>query len=126
MITRKILACLIVFVSHNLYAQKGEPKTTKVNPIQSTSTIGIEEGKALIAKADCFACHKIQEKLVGPAYVDIAKKYTATNSNITMLADKIIKGGSGVWGSIPMAPHASISVIDAKKIVRYILSLDKK
>lgn len=82
-----------------------------------------EAGKLLIAKSDCFACHKSDGKLVGPAYTEIAKKYKATDANVTLLSGKIIKGGSGTWGQIPMAAHPQITQVDAKKMVRYILSL---
>lgn len=84
----------------------------------------IEKGKALIGKSDCLACHKIEEKLVGPAYKDVAKKYKPTKANIDLLAGKIVKGGAGVWGQIPMSPHPQVPVEDAKKMVVYILSLN--
>nr|MBC7612484.1 c-type cytochrome [Pseudopedobacter sp.] len=80
-------------------------------------------GKELIVKSDCLGCHKEQEKLVGPAYVDVAKKYAATAENVTLLAGKIIAGGSGVWGQIPMTPHPQIAEADAETMVKYILSL---
>lgn len=83
----------------------------------------VEAGKLLISKSDCFACHKPDGKLVGPSYADIAKKYTATEANITQLSGKVIKGGSGVWGTVPMAGHPNVSQADAKKMVKYILSL---
>ena len=80
-------------------------------------------GAELIAKSDCGTCHKEQEKLIGPAFIDVAKKYSA--SDVDSLADKIIKGGSGHWGTVPMSAHASLSMDDAKTIVKYILSLKK-
>jgi cytochrome c len=83
------------------------------------------KGKNLIAKSDCLACHKDDAKLVGPAYVDVAKKYEATEANYTKLADKIIKGGAGVWGEVPMSPHPTLPTGDAKEMVKYILSLNK-
>ncbi len=82
-----------------------------------------EKGSELIAKSDCLACHKVKEKLVGPAYTAVAEKYPLTDANINYLADKIIKGGKGVWGEIPMTPHPAISKADAADMVRYILSL---
>ncbi len=82
-------------------------------------------GAQLIAKSDCQTCHKEQEKLVGPAFVDVAKKYTASDAVVDTLANKIIKGGSGNWGTVPMAPHAAISMDDARSMVKYILSLKK-
>jgi cytochrome c len=83
----------------------------------------VEEGKLLIARSDCFACHKQNEKLIGPSYADIARKYKPTEANVNLIAQKIIKGGSGVWGQVPMAPHSSIPLADTRKIARYILSL---
>jgi len=83
------------------------------------------KGEALIAKSDCLACHSKTQKLVGPAYVNVAGKYPATDENIEHLADKIIAGGQGVWGAIPMTPHPGLSKDDAKEMVKYILSLKK-
>jgi cytochrome c len=83
------------------------------------------EGEKIMAKLDCAVCHKIDKKVVGPSFLDIAKKYPMTDKNINYLSDKIIKGGSGVWGTIPMAAHASLKKEDAKKIAKYILSLNK-
>ena len=82
--------------------------------------------KELAQKNACLACHGVDKKIVGPAYVDVANKYEATEANIEMLAGKIINGGSGSWGEIPMAPHTSLSTDDAKEMVKYILSLKTK
>ncbi|MES3017394.1 MAG: c-type cytochrome [Bacteroidota bacterium] len=82
-------------------------------------------GEQLITKSDCLTCHKVDVKLLGPAYQEVAAKYPATDENIEMLAGKIIKGGAGNWGDIPMAPHPSITEGDAKEMVKYILSLKK-
>ncbi|MGX5820269.1 DUF7133 domain-containing protein [Chitinophaga lutea] len=83
----------------------------------------IQEGKLIMSRSDCHACHKPDTKLIGPAYADIARKYKPTEANVRLIADKIIKGGSGVWGNVPMAPHANLSVQDTRKIAQYILSL---
>ncbi len=80
-----------------------------------------EKGKTLIAGSDCFACHQDKEKLVGPAYVDVAKKYT--EADVPLLAKKIIEGGSGNWGDIPMAPHTNLAKGDVEAMVYYILSV---
>lgn len=82
-------------------------------------------GEALIKKSDCLACHNAKVKIVGPAYADVAAKYPATAANIDKLADKIIAGGAGVWGEVPMSPHPQISKGDAKEMVKYILSIKK-
>lgn len=100
-----------------------DAKAMAATPTPKTDA-DIEAGKQLVVGSDCLACHKTQEKLVGPAYADVAKKYADNESNIRLLAGKIIQGGSGVWGQIPMTPHATLAEEDAKKMVKYILSLD--
>ena len=82
-------------------------------------------GAKLMAASDCNTCHKADTKVVGPALKDIAAKYPATEANIDTLANKVIRGGKGNWGDIPMAPHPTLSETDAKTIVTYILSLKK-
>jgi cytochrome c len=83
------------------------------------------EAEIILKKLDCATCHKIEKKVVGPSYLDIAKKYPNNDKSTNYLSDKIIKGGTGVWGAIPMAPHAALKKEDAKKIAKYILSLNK-
>jgi cytochrome c len=109
-----------------------EPGTANAGP----SNAGAENAAAssdvkekaieLIAKSDCLTCHAVDEKKVGPAYRDVANKYVADEQTKTLLAEKIIKGGSGVWGPVPMTPHPTISEEDAKTMVTYILSLKQK
>jgi cytochrome c len=81
-----------------------------------------QKGADLIAASDCLSCHKVDEKVVGPSYKDVAAKYTEKDA--AMLAEKIIKGGQGNWGEIPMTPHPTVSVADATEMVNYILSLN--
>ena len=106
---------------------KTSPATAKTQPSKPAASGGaaaeIKKGEALITKTDCLVCHKLNEKLIGPAYSDVAKKYPSTPANINMLADKIIKGGSGVWGPMAMTPHAALSMDDAKALVSYVLSI---
>ena len=99
---------------------------TNVNNI-GTETVASSggSGEELINKSDCLTCHKVDVKLLGPAYQDVAAKYPATDENIKLLAEKVIKGGAGNWGDIPMAPHPNINENDAKEMVKYILSLKK-
>jgi cytochrome c len=85
-----------------------------------------KKGLELIAKSDCLTCHKIDETSTGPAYRDVANKYTNDDATITTLANKIIKGGSGNWGQVPMTPHPALAEADAKQIVKYILLLKNK
>jgi cytochrome c len=77
----------------------------------------------LIATSDCLTCHKVDEKVTGPAYREVSQKYEATDANIDMLAHKVIKGGSGVWGQAMMTPHDTLSLDNAKVMVKYILAL---
>ena len=78
---------------------------------------------ALIEGSDCRTCHKDDAKLIGPAYKDVAKKYPSTPENIKTLAEKVMKGGQGNWGEIPMAGHPNLSMEDASAMVEYILSM---
>lgn len=91
---------------------------------ESPAKGNFDTGKNLIAKSDCLSCHKDDVKLLGPAYVDVAKKYPESAKNIDFLATKIIKGGAGNWGDIPMSPHADLPKADAQEMVKYILSLN--
>lgn len=83
------------------------------------------KGLALVAGSDCLTCHKTSEKNIGPAYKDVAAKYENTEENVKMLATKVIKGGSGVWGAVPMTPHPQISQEDAEAMIKYVLLLKK-
>ncbi|MCC9135219.1 c-type cytochrome [Pontibacter silvestris] len=84
-----------------------------------------KKGENLIAMSDCMSCHKVDQKLVGPAYNDVADKYEFNDKNVDYLSQKIIKGGSGVWDQIPMTPHPDLSEEDAKEMAKYVLSLNK-
>ncbi len=84
----------------------------------------ITQGKVLVEGSDCTTCHQAKIKIVGPSHFDVAVKYEFTDDNVKLLAGKIINGGSGVWGEIPMAPHPTITQGDAEKMARYVLSLD--
>jgi len=85
----------------------------------------VEKGLNLVAKSDCLTCHQIETKATGPAYMEVAAKYPSNDAVIDSLSDKIIKGGSGNWGTIPMVAHPQINKDDAKAMVTYILSLKK-
>lgn len=84
-----------------------------------------EKGKVLIAYSDCYTCHKINQRSVGPAFNDIAKRYPVNKVYIEMLARKVIMGGSRSWGYPVMDPHPKLSFEEAKTMVAYILSMKK-
>ena len=77
--------------------------------------------EALAKKYNCFACHSVDKKLVGPAYKDIAKKYKGQAGAQAMLEQKVKKGSQGVWGPVPMPPNATVPDADVKKLVDWVL-----
>ena len=86
----------------------------------STSAMANEE----LAKAkNCLACHAVATKLVGPAYKDVAKKSAGDAKAPPMLAAKVMKGGAGTWGPVPMPANTQVNEAEAKKLVAWILSL---
>ena len=80
---------------------------------------------ALANSKNCMACHAVEKKLVGPSYKDIATKYAGQADAVDKLSGKVIKGGSGVWGPVPMPANAQVSDADAKKLVTWILAGSK-
>lgn len=95
------------------------PGVTSNAPAEDFNTKALE----LIGSNDCTTCHAINEKKIGPAYIDVSKKYEATDAEIDTLVNKVIHGGQGNWGTVPMTPHPTLSRDDAKIMVKYILSL---
>lgn len=77
---------------------------------------------ALAQKNACMACHAVDKKLVGPAFKDIAKKYAGNKAAVDTLAQKVIKGGSGAWGPVPMPANPQVNDAEAKKLVTWILA----
>jgi cytochrome c len=110
---KKYLAVLIVFIGMMAgFDTKAQDQTD------------ITEGAALVKGSDCFQCHRIPTKLIGPAYKDVAAKYKgADDAKVTELAGKVTKGGGGNWGTTPMRAHPMLAEADAKKMVLWILSL---
>lgn len=77
----------------------------------------------LAQKKNCMSCHQVDAKLIGPAYKDVAAKYAGQSDAAARLAQKVIKGGSGVWGAVPMPANQQVSEAEAKQLVQWILSL---
>jgi cytochrome c len=78
--------------------------------------------QALATAKNCMACHAVDKKLVGPAYKEVAAKYAGQKDAVDKLAAKIIKGGSGVWGPVPMPANTQVSDAEAKKLAAWVLS----
>ncbi len=79
--------------------------------------------QALAQAKNCLSCHTVDKKIVGPAYKDVAKKYAGQKDAVEKLASKIMKGGSGVWGVVPMPVYSQVNEADAKKLAAWVLSL---
>ena len=85
------------------------------------------DDEALLRGSDCFSCHSVNHKVVGPAYLDVAKKYKgASAATIATLVKKVKQGGSGNWGAVPMAGHPTLGDADIEKMVKWVLSQDGK
>src|SRR3954465_2946669 len=78
--------------------------------------------QALATAKNCMACHAIDKKLVGPAYKDVAAKYAGQRDAVARLAAKIMRGGAGVWGPVPMPANAQVNEAEAKKLAAWVLS----
>ena len=79
--------------------------------------------QALATAKNCMACHAVDKKLVGPAYKDVAAKYAGQKDAVDKLAAKIQKGGSGVWGPVPMPANAQVNEAEAKKLAAWVMTL---
>ena len=76
---------------------------------------------ALATSKNCMSCHSVDRKVLGPSFKDVAAKYKGNAGAADMLATKIIKGGSGVWGPVPMPANNQVSEADAKKLAAWVL-----
>ena len=108
----------------------GEKKdeTTKVETPKTedmSSNPDYVKGLEIVGKSDCLTCHKIDEKNIGPAWRDVANRYADSANAIAYLSKKIIEGGSGVWGEVPMAAHPTFTQADAEAVAKYVLLLKK-
>ena len=77
----------------------------------------------LAQKKNCMACHAVDKKVVGPAYKDVAAKYAGQKDAVDKLAQKVMKGGAGVWGAVPMPANPQVTDAEAKQLVQWILTL---
>ena len=84
-----------------------------------------DELEDMMKKNGCSACHAEDKKVIGPSYKDVAAKYKGDAGAVAKLSEKVKKGGSGVWGPIPMPPNTQVADADVKKMVELILALKK-
>ena len=79
--------------------------------------------QALATAKNCMTCHAVDKKLVGPAYKEVATKYSGQKDAVDKLAAKIMKGGSGVYGPVPMPANTQVNDAEAKKLAAWVLSM---
>ncbi len=110
-----------------LTREEKEMKRTILAILSAAATLAVTSpafaDEALAKSKNCMACHAVDKKVVGPAYKDVAKKYAGDAKAGDMLASKIIKGGSGVWGPVPMPANAQVNDAEAKKLVAWIMAM---
>ncbi len=126
---KKLIAIFSIFI---LIIACNSADTNKAEPVVEDITVDItkdpvyQAALAIEAKSDCITCHKLDEKLIGPSYKEIATKYAANQEEmIPKLAAKILSGGQGVWGEVPMTPHTALTKEEAETLVKYIFLLNK-
>ena len=91
--------------------------------LSSAATFPSLADQALAQAKNCMSCHAVENKLVGPSYKDVATKYKGDKSAVDKMATKIIKGGAGVWGPVPMPANAQVNEAEAKKLAAWVLGL---
>ncbi len=79
--------------------------------------------QALATSKNCMACHMLEKKLVGPSYKEVAAKYAGQAGAVDKLAAKIMKGGSGVYGPVPMPANTQVNEAEAKKLAAWVLTI---
>ena len=102
-----------------------EEKTEKTRAEISDNPI-YQKALTIIENSDCRTCHLIDEKNIGPAWRDVANKYADSANAVEYLSHKIINGGSGVWGQVPMAAHPTMSQEDAETLAKFVILLKNK
>jgi cytochrome c len=131
-----ILSCTIFAAACGNSGDKpADKKDTTTTPStnssgSNTASSSDDKGLELIGGSDCTTCHRLNKDAsgasIGPAYSEVAAKYSpAADTTVDRLVKKVINGGSGVWGTTPMTPHAAIPEADVRTMVKYILSLKK-
>ena len=122
------LSCVVISCGSNdsnASKENSKEEAKDVAAAPAAKSADYQKGLELVAKSDCFTCHDVKQKKIGPAYKDVAAKYQATDEVVETLSNKVIKGGSGNWGQIAMTPHPQLAKEDVKTMVKYILELKK-
>jgi cytochrome c len=118
---KKIIPILVIAI---MACNKSKDQHT--TPDFSTQVETISKGQALLEASDCQTCHHTKNTLIGPSYTAIAGRYQKADTAIQYLSRKIITGGTGQWGNVPMLAHPDITEEDAREIAHYIISFQQK
>ena len=98
-------------------------RLTALGTLVAAASMPALASQDLANKKNCLACHATDKKLVGPSFKDVAGKYAAQKDAVDVLAQKVLKGGAGVWGPVPMPANAQVSEAEAKDLIRWILTI---
>src|SRR5450755_1947740 len=129
---KKVILFLVLgssaFIACNSSGSSKETKTDTAAAAPAPVNAADSKGLELIGASDCTTCHRLHKEAagasIGPSYSEVAGKYSpAADTTVDRLVHKIITGGSGVWGTVPMTPHPALAPADVKEMVTYILSL---
>jgi cytochrome c len=129
---KKVILFLLLgsaaIIACNSSGSSSAAKTDSATAAPAPASAASEKGLELIGASDCTTCHRLHKETagvaIGPSYSEVAAKYSpAADTTVDRLVHKIINGGNGVWGSVPMTPHPALAPADVKDMVTYILSL---
>jgi cytochrome c len=127
---KKTILFLLIFSGLILACNSGgsSSKTDSAAAAPAAPAAADSKGLELIGASDCTTCHRLHKEAagasIGPSYSEVAAKYSpAADTTVDRLVQKIIAGGNGVWGTVPMTPHPALAPADVKEMVTYILSL---
>jgi cytochrome c len=121
-----LLICSGVIIACN--SGGSSTKTDSAAAAPAAPAAADSKGLELIGASDCTTCHRLHKEAagasIGPSYSEVAAKYSpAADTTVDRLVHKIVAGGNGVWGTVPMTPHPALAPADVKEMVTYILSL---
>ncbi len=108
------------------YLPRGKDLAVILTQNQNATNFNFLRGQQLTANLDCKSCHSVDRASIGPTYLAISERYSGKQGALNYLSNKIIQGGSGVWGERAMTPHPELSKSDSEEIVNYIFSLTEK
>ena len=117
------VVCEIKFDSEESMKHRMKLLSAVVAALAGAAAVPAFAQAELAQKKNCMACHAVDKKVLGPAYKEVAAKYAGQKDAVDQLAAKVVKGGTGVWGNIPMPANPQVSEAEAKQLVAWIMTL---